>query len=128
VLHRDLDEPEPALEREVRRARVRAQALRRAADDDADRLAGALGQYRAARAAGDGADALGEDEVAVDRQGEVGGEREQVRGQPREGGAEAGRWQEGELEEGAGDEKDGASLPSVPKVAMAPVPMIPCGW
>lgn len=88
VLERDLDEAEPLLEREVRRTRVRCEALRRAADDDHDCLARPAAEYAPARRLGHRADALCEQQLAVERELEVGREREQVRCQPGEGRAE----------------------------------------
>lgn len=92
MLHRNLDEPEPALEREVGRARVRRKTLGRAADDNADRVSRPTPEYRGTCALGDGADPLRKNQVAVNGKPEVGGEREEVRGQAGECAAESRCW------------------------------------
>ena len=68
---------------------ARAQALRRAAHDDADRLAPALAEDVLARRARDAADARPHQHLAVERHLEVGREREQVRLDAREVAREA---------------------------------------
>jgi hypothetical protein len=126
MLDGDLDEAEALAQREVRGAGVRREALRGAADDDRDRRARACAEDAPARALGDGADALREQQLAVQRHREVGGQRQQVRRQPREGRAEAGRVRceggdraaAGRVSgEGEGRGEEGTC-----------VPMIPCGW
>lgn len=74
MLYSNLDKAQPPLERQVRRSGMCAETLRRAADHDADSVSRPSAKDGVARALGDGADALREDEVAIDREVEVGGE------------------------------------------------------
>lgn len=81
----------PLPQRQIRRPRARTQALRRAADDDRDRLPCALLEDVRARVLAHGADAEREQDLAVERHTEVGREREQVRHDAGELRGEAGR-------------------------------------
>lgn len=117
MLNGDLDESEPAFstqslerfthsryipfaQRQVRRPRMRTQALRRAANDNRDRLTGALLQDIRARLLAHGAYTERKQDLAVYRHAEVGGEREEVRDDARELGGEAGRWGKVRLRQG----------------------------
>ena len=81
----------PFAQRQVCGAGVRAEALGRAADNDGDRLARAFAQDVGARLLADGTYAEREQNVAVERDVEVGRERKQVRDDARELRGEARR-------------------------------------
>ena len=92
MYHPNSSPSSPLAQRQVRRARVRTQALRRAADNNRDRLARAPLEDVATRLLAHGADTHGEEDVAVEGHGEVGGEGEEVGGYPGEGFGEAGSY------------------------------------
>jgi hypothetical protein len=90
MLNCNLNKPQSFLQRQIRRPRMGRQALRSAAHHDHDCLPWASPQYPRAGLPRDGADALGENDLPVERNGEVRGEREEVGSYAGEGVAEAG--------------------------------------
>jgi hypothetical protein len=84
---------EPPPQRQIRRARLRVQTLRRAAHNDRNRRARPALQDIGARLFADAADAHREYHVAVERNLEVAREGEEVRLDAGEGSREACGWE-----------------------------------